>query len=207
LILLVVVVLLGFTWARAFYGSMKAYQSGEALLEQKQFIRAITYFDRSIHWYTPFNPYVEKSARKLWGIGEEAEKQGDLTLALIAFRTIRGGFIAASHFVTPGKDWIERSESRINDLLVKEGKEKSLSQGEKGLPGASGQTQKDPAPDVFWTVVLEIGFLGWVGSLIAFIFFRWGPKKRLGRSPLHAFRWVGLALVFFALWIVGLMKA
>ncbi len=78
-------------WARAFYGAMETYARGEKLLEEGQTIRAITYFDRALHWYAPLNPYVEKATLKLWEIGEKAEKAGDTRMALIAFESIRSG--------------------------------------------------------------------------------------------------------------------
>ena len=112
IILCLVAIGLMMVWVRAFYGSMQAYQQGEVYLEEKQYVRAVTFFDRSIHWYTPFNPYVRKSAERLWGIGEHAEKEGDVQLALIAYRTIRRGFYGASHFITPGMAWINKASGR-----------------------------------------------------------------------------------------------
>jgi len=205
MVLLAMVVLLFMTWVRCFYGSMEAYKTGEEMLKQKQLIRSITYFDRSMHWYTPWNPYVEKSAGRLWEIGERAEQEGDLTMALIAFRTIRGGFYAASHFVTPGKKWIEKSESKIDQLVRMEKKEELESRQSK-LKEMIRQSQKGSSPNVFWTVILEIGFLGWVGSLFGFILRKWGPKE--GSSHvLRPFTWLGFGSVFFAMWITGMMKA
>jgi hypothetical protein len=60
------VLLLLILWVRVFYGSMQDYKTGETLLRENQTIRAITYFDRSLHWYAPLNPYVERSAKRLW---------------------------------------------------------------------------------------------------------------------------------------------
>jgi hypothetical protein len=207
LVLLVMAVFLFLTWVRAFYGSMKAYRTGEELLEQKQFIRAITYFDRSIHWYTPFNPYVEKSARRLWEIGEQAKKDRDIKMALIAFRAIRGGFYSASHFITPGKNWIEKSETMIVALSSEEVKNGAGSKGMEKSEETKTWNDKGSSPDVFWTVVLEVGLLGWVGSLFGFIFAKWGPRKSSGKSLYKMLAWTGSALGFFVIWIVGMMKA
>lgn len=205
MVLLTVGVFLFMTWVRCFYGSMEAFSTGEEMLRQNQLIRAITYFDRSIHWYTPWNPYVEKSAERLWEIGEKAVQDGDLTMALIAFRTIRGGFYAASHFVTPGKEWIEKSEAKIDQLVRTENNAASKSR-ESELKEMIRKNQKGASPDVFWTVILEIGFWGWVGSLFGIIFRKWGPKDGQA-NPIGPLAWVGLCIVFFAVWIIGMMKA
>jgi hypothetical protein len=104
---------------------------GEAHFTANQYIKAITFFDRSIHWYTPFNPYVRKSAERLWEISKDAQKRGDIRLALIATRTIRRGFIAERSFYTPGRDWIEKCDLRIYDLLKIEQHRTDVLKGEE----------------------------------------------------------------------------
>jgi len=205
LTLVLALVILLLVWARAFYGSVKDYEKGEELLQKNQPIRAVTYFDRSIHWYTPLNPYVEKSARRLWEIGQKAEQQGDSKVALIAYRTLRSAFYSARHFTTPGQEWIEKCETRINHLTTIEGK--SEIKDDDGTPGIRQQTPGDSDPDVFWSVVLEIGFLGWIGSMIAFIF-TWRHSSKDRRKRLwRGYQWVVLAVGFFALWITGMFRA
>jgi len=194
-------------WVRSFYGSMKAYHEGETYLKEHQYIKAITFFDRSIHWYTPFNPYIRKSAERLWEIGNHAEGQGDIKLALIAFRTIRRGFHAASSFYSPGKRWIEKCELKINELVMieeeKEGGREDFKSSKEITPGGQNRV----SPSIFWTIILEIGFLGWVGSVIGFIIFILGRKGESKYLTFSSLTWIGLIFVFFALWIVGMMKA
>jgi hypothetical protein len=192
-------------WSRAFIGSIQAYHKGETYLEGKQYVRAVTFFDRSIHWYTPFNPFIEKSAERLWEIGEQAEKEGDIQLALIAYRTIRSGFYGASHFVIPGKIWIEKCDRKINALKGK--KEREISEDSGSLKEALIQEQRNTAPAVLWTIVLEIGFLGWIGSVIGFIMFRLRHKKEDEYRSSSGFLWLIPTVCFFGLWIIGMMKA
>ena len=200
------VIMVAMIWARAFYGSMQAYKKGEVHLAEHRYIKAVTFFDRSIHWYTPFNPYVEKSAERLWEIGLHAERQRDVRLALIAFRTIRRGFYAASNVVTPGRMWIERCETKIDELVRTEEKIRERDKVFESEKKLILRSQKTESPDVFWSITLEIGFLGWVGSVIGLIMF---ALKRKGEAkPVTSLSpWVGLALIFFALWIVGMIKA
>ncbi|MGD2127617.1 MAG: hypothetical protein PVG99_16180 [Desulfobacteraceae bacterium] len=206
-ILALIVIGLAMVWVRTLYGSIQAYKKGETYLKENQFIRAITFFDRSMRWYTPLNPYVEKSAERLWEIGERAERDRDIKLALIAFRTIRGAFIAASHFTTPGKAWIEKSESRITKLVRNEVQERAMGGDSKASKNVISQSQESAHPDIFWSVIVEIGFLGWVGSVIAFIVLRLRPTAESKRFISLITPWVPLAIVFFVLWIVGMIKA
>ena len=196
-------VVLAMVWARAFYGSVQAYHEGEAYLEKGQIIEAITFFDRSIHWYTPFNPYVRQSAEHLWEIGLRAEQQGDSQLALIAIRTIRRGFYAARSFYTPGKAWIGKCDTKIASLMAKKLGAASMENTE--TPPLV--KRNNPEPDIFWTLVLEIGFLGWIGCVIGFLIHSLteGQTPRLRSRP--AILWGVMVLIFFTVWIVGMMRA
>ncbi|MBW2064745.1 MAG: hypothetical protein JRJ03_07380 [Deltaproteobacteria bacterium] len=194
-------------WARAFYGSVKAYQKGEGFLKQGNYIRAITYFDRSIHWYTPLNPYVRKSAERLWEIGEKAQETGDTKLALIAYRTIRSGFYAASHFIVPHGEWIERAEARIAALVEKEQENRAVAKDIASLRDAIRESQEARTPDVSWTIVLEVGLLGWIGSIILFIMVYLKREGVSGFFRISALKWFSATAVFFFMWIIGMMRA
>ncbi|MFH1481250.1 MAG: hypothetical protein ABIG67_08270, partial [Pseudomonadota bacterium] len=187
---------LGIIWARAFYGSLQAYGEAERFLKQGNTIRAITYYDRSLHWYTPFNPYVQRSAERLWEIGIRAEKEGDMKLALISFQTIRGGFIASMGFYSPGKGWIERCEGKIEDIVKRAG-------GQGRDQGDSGRV----SPGIFWSTMVEVGFLGWMGGVIGLILDGIRRKETSKPYVIPFILWIGATAGFFILWIVGMMKA
>jgi hypothetical protein len=187
-------------WARAFYSSMEAYNTGEALLKENQTIRAITYFDRSLHWYAPGNSYLERAATRLWEIGERAEKDGDLRMARIAFESIRNASYGTTHVFTPGKEWIRRAESKIHALSGAEGRQKE-GNAEPWSP------KKGPYPHALWSVAVVLGFLGWTGSLMGFIFTAWPKEHRDGKPSREKILWFSLVLAFGALWFVGMVMA
>jgi amino acid permease len=196
----VVFFLLVILWGRVFYGSIQDYKTGETLLKENQTIRAITYFDRSLHWYAPLNPYLERSAKRLWEIGERAEKEGDIRMARIAFESIRNAFYGTSHVFTPGQKWIDRAETRI----------KKLTDGRAYRHGEDAKAAEAPKrshPHVVWSVAVVLGFLGWVGSAFGFII----SVFRKDRGTEKAFRkglvWLCLILAFAALWVAGMVMA
>jgi len=196
----VFLVVLLILWIRVFYGSMQDYKTGETLLKENQTIRAITYFDRSLHWYAPLNPYVERSAERLWEIGQKAEKEGDRRMARIAFESIRNACYGTSHIFTPGEEWIDKAESRIKKL---EGEK--TPKGDDEIEGE--HPTKSPHPRVGWSVSVVVGFLGWIGSVLGFIVcvFR---KDRRDKKPFYEnLVWVSLIVAFGVLWFAGMVMA
>lgn len=60
-------------------------------------------------------------------------------------------------------------------------------------------------PSVGWTIVLLIGFFGWIGSTVGFIFQGITRENRLNKK--RALMWGLLIVVFYAMWIAGLYFA
>jgi hypothetical protein len=187
-------------WLRVFYGSMEAYRTGETLLKENQTIRAITYFDRSLHWYAPINPYLERAATRLWEIGEKAQKEGDLRMARIAFESIRNASYGTTHVFTPGKEWIKRAESKINRLAAG-ASHRNDGNAEPWSP------KKRPYPDAIWSVAVVLGFLGWVGSVLGFISAALPSDQGNKGTSRRILVWLFLIVAWGALWFAGMVMA
>ena len=146
-----------------------AYRYGLTPATLFYFVFAIREYDTSMHFFFPFSPYMDKSARRLWQIGEMFENRGQLDWAEIAYQSLRSSFYAVRSFYTPGKDWINRCDDKIADLnvksLIKDGSLKPEdAQAERAKHMMVLKT--DRAPSVFWSVLAEIGFFGWAGSAL-----------------------------------------
>lgn len=196
----VIVIVLLMVWVRALVGSAGAYRQGEESLERNRMTEAIVYFDRAVHWYAPLNPWAASSAERLWGLSESAESAGDYRLALKALNSLRSGYLAAQGLFSPGRDWIRRCEDRID----------RISAVAHGTPDSSkpprtedARSRRSPAPSLYWTLLLEFGLLGWIGTVIWLILGH-GVKKRTTANRL---KWGMLLAFFFAIWIVGMIKA
>ena len=193
----ILILLFLMVWVRAYIGSMHSWEQGEALFQENKYIRAVTFFDRSIHWYTPFNPYVERSAQRLWEIGARAEKDGDVMLALIAFRTIRRGFYGTGGLNTPGKGWIDKSNTKIRELSKQE-----KNKGERTV-----EKRLQPPPDIFWSLMVEVGLLGWMVTMVI-LAVRLFKRERGKKSPVYSrIAWGVLSCCFFVLWVISMLKA
>jgi hypothetical protein len=136
------------------------------------------------------------------------EQRGQPDWAIIAYSSIRSSFYASRSLYTPGKDWIRKCDDKIADLNVK------IMINEGFLKPDEGQAEKarflhvmrvDKMPSPFWSVLVEIGFFGWIGSVIFTI---WKGFNFFGEiNTKKAFYGFIMFLLFFSLWVVSLLKA
>ncbi|MFH0926734.1 MAG: hypothetical protein V1872_14070 [bacterium] len=193
---------------RVFYGCITEFKKAEKSFQDKNYKDAIMYYDAAIHWYTPFNKYVARSAERLWETGGILEAQGDNRLAIEAYRAIRSSFYAARSFYTPYPGWIKRCDDKISTMMARE---EPTCEEDKHRTFEERKTEhlsflhKDYAPDVFWSMFLEFGFIGWITCTILFIFRVFEGEK--GFHNQRALFWGSFIILFYGMWIVGMMKA
>jgi hypothetical protein len=60
-------------------------------------------------------------------------------------------------------------------------------------------------PSTFWSIILIIGFFGWIGSVFAFIFKAIDENDRLIKKK--ALFWYVIFVICYALWIIGMRQA
>lgn len=190
----------------------REYRGAEAARAEGKIVPAIVHYHRAIRWYLPGAFYVTRSAQGLWELGSEAEKRGERETALMAYQELRSGFYASRSFYTPGKAWIEKCNQKIASLMA-EWEMASRGNG-GGPPGESLETLRErhfallsgkDRPGFFWSALLVIGFVGWVGASVAFILLVFRGDK--GFDGKRALGWGGLFLCFYFLWILGMLKA
>ena len=136
------------------------------------------------------------------------EKKGDERAALEAYFSLRGSLYGVRSFYVPHAEWIEKTNESIANIWAARdpysAEERKMSAGERKEEYLK-ILRKDRAPKVGWSVVTEIGFFGWVGSALIFIFTF--LKKEGGLAKRRALVWGGCIIIFYFLWIMGMVRA
>jgi hypothetical protein len=104
-------------WGNTLYRQYAQFEKGERGVAAGDFLAAVSGYESAIHMYTPLSPLVERSAVRLWELGELALQRGDQQRALIAYRSLRSSFYAVAGINTPGQEWIRKCDGRIAQLL------------------------------------------------------------------------------------------
>lgn len=191
-----------------FYMQRSHYLQAEKYYLAADFKLATLEYDAAMHYYTPWSPYIRKSAERLWQIGEMLEKKGKPNLAIIAYSSIRSSFYASRSLYTPGKEWIEKCDDKIAslnvNLLIDDG---TIKPGE-----AEAEKKKhlfvmrtDRAPDPIGSVFLEFGFFGWLASIVFFIVKGFDEEGKIKlRSALYG---IVFFICSFAIWVISALRA
>jgi hypothetical protein len=195
-------------YVKVAYNASHDFALGEESYTHGEYKVAITHYERTIKWYTPLSTVVQRAVERLWQLGTEAEARGDVSLALEAYQTLRSSLYAVQSFYIPYQSWIPKSEARIAPLLAKTkvGAEAGAEQGEDKLAQDTArfamQLQRHVGPHLGWSILLEIGFLGWVGATVGLIWYVVDENGNFARR--QGLLWGSLIAVFFALWLIGM---
>lgn len=202
---LVSVLLLSVLLGKVFYESRSEWMKANREIKAGQMEEAVHHLGRTIHWYFPGNPYTEKACKQLFHLGGKVEAENP-RLALLAYDSLRGSLHAIRSFYWPYKEWIPKANFRIAELRAKEQVHNEPGLGfEKALAFHQNVLIVDERPRIAWVWVVEIGFLGWILSVLGWIWKGFTPEgAMLFRRSIP---WMASVVLFFALWIVGLMRA
>jgi len=186
------------------YSARQEFVYGEQAFTRGEYAVAITHYERAIKWYTPFSKTVQLAVERLWQLGTEAEARGNSPLALEAYQSLRSSLYAVQSFYIPYQSWIPKSEERIATLLAKtkvgtEPQEDKLAQDTARF---AIQLQRHVGPHLGWSILVEIGFLGWVGATVGLIWYVVDEAGNFARR--QGLLWGSLIAAFFALWLIGM---
>jgi len=191
-------------YAKIAYNAGQDFAHGEEAYTQSEYQAAITHYERTIKWYTPLSPVVRRAVERLWQLGTEAEARGEVSLALAAYQSLRSSLYAVQSFYVPYQSWIPKSEERIAPLLAqtKAGDDQGADRVAQDTVRFAGQLQRPIGPHLGWSVLVEIGFLGWVGAAVGLIWHVVDEQGNFARR--QGILWGGLLTIFFALWLISM---
>ena len=116
-ILLAILLALCLLWGNVWQRQQNQYCEGLAGEQQGNFMVALTGYESAIRMYLPFSAAVERSAQRIWALGQAAEQRHDIEQALAAYRSLRSAFYAVRWLQQPGQDWIDRCDTKIAALV------------------------------------------------------------------------------------------
>lgn len=193
--------------ARVISSAKEELGEAEARVEQGDLDGAIVHYRRAARWYAPFSPYHVTALDGLAKIAVEAEQKGEVERALSAYRAVRGSIMATRSFYVPEQARLRAANTRIAALMAElppPGMDagKSKAQIEREHLALLSQM---PGPSVLWTLVLLVGFFGWVSAAFAFSVRAIDEQDRWVMP--EARKWGTLIALGFGLFVLGMALA
>ncbi len=190
---------LGLVWARCRADAAREFRAAESSVQQGDPRKAVLHYGRSMRWRTPGSPYPDASARCLWDLGAKAGARGEAPLARHALETLRSAVLSGRGLRRPGSEWIERCDAHLTTL----GRGPSF----KSYHPASLSALSLPpeGPSATGSLLLVIGFLGWIGCAAGLALS--GKRKTDGSARRSALPMKILLAIFYLLWLVGIVVA
>jgi hypothetical protein len=104
----------------------------------------------------------------------------------------------------PYQSWIPKSEERIAPLLAKTkaGEEPNADKLQQDTARFAMQLQRHVGPHPGWSILVEIGFLGWVGATVGLIWYVVDEAGHFARR--QGLLWGSLMAICFALWLIAM---
>ncbi|MFH1262254.1 MAG: hypothetical protein V1495_02250 [Pseudomonadota bacterium] len=190
---------------KVLYESRREWNEGWTAVRAGRTEDAILHLERAIHWYLPGNPFTGKAVRALWEIGQGAEAS-DPARALLAYDALRGSLHSIRSFYWPYREWIEKSNERIAQLRASEESKRDPSRPfEKALEFHRQVLIPTDRPRIGWVLWAQLGFWGWIGSVVGWIFRGFDREGRMQMR--RSLPWITALVLFFTVWVIGLSRA
>lgn len=185
-----------------------SFDAGNVALEQNELEGAVFHFRSSARWYFPGNPWVGPSLDQLIAIADIAASEKNWKLAVHAYDSARAAILGTRSFYTPNGSRLNEINARLPDVLWEA--RLAHEHGPKPAPGDetalkeffAARLKTDYAPNAFWSVVICLGFVGWILGTFLALRFGFSNDGRVAKSGL--LRFGGLAVGGFLAWLGGL---
>jgi hypothetical protein len=158
---------------------------------------AIVELGRAARWRVPLADHDERARARLEAIADTAEQAGDLELALVAWRELRGALLGTRSLALADPDQLARANAGIVRGMVAEAHA-------SGRPDARERWQAEldaaPARDTLASRVAALLFVLWLASLIGFVLRGLDADGRL--IARHGIAWAAVSLALLLAWIL-----
>ena len=197
-VLLVVVIGVAALVVRALVGSIAEYHEGDGAVIKNDLARAMTHYERAVRWYAPGNPYAHAALGSLIVTCNRVAQEQSTQAGFDCYSRARSAILSVRSFYTPyGTELaaIDETLARLSDQL--------------GYPGDEMRRKLalrfEASP--LWSLVAALGLVGWIGGVAGAIWTGVDPETGRPRRTRKSLGFLGLFVLSFGLWLLGLWLA
>lgn len=197
----------GLLLGRVLWSSQEEFDLGRDAFERGDRQAAVLHLGRAAHWYAPGSPFVAAALDELRQIGRQAEMEGQVELALSAYRAIRSSCLGTRSFYTPHRGRLNEANRRIAALMARQppppmDRGKTVAQRQEEHLALLERVEE---PQPLWSAVACVSFVLWVVGAFGFILRALDPELRPRRR--QALKWGSIVTGGLILWVIALLLA
>lgn len=181
--------------------------AGEQAVARGDVREGVLRLRRAAHWYLPGGGPSARAHERLEAVALQAESQGRVEHAMMAWRAVRSSALATRWLWIPERDRLERANRHLAALMAElppppedQGKDRGHLRDEHYALLA-----EDRAPEPAWVVVLGTGFALWLSAAL------WAARRgwdALDRPRPRALAVAGAVALFgVCLFLLGVARA
>jgi len=197
-------------WLRVSTSAVEEWDRAIAAEQQGDLEMAIDHYQYAVRWYTPFSSTPRNAADALERLALQARQNGNTSLALRAYRRLRGAILATRGLFSP----FEARRDAVNTALAELTADQQLAAG-----GPTVRSRKrsqlvkdhrallalDPIPSRLWSLAVILSFAAWVLGAFATIRRGFDENAKIQRRAFS--RWGMFTALSFGFWMLGLYNA
>ncbi len=168
---------------------------------------AVAHYRRAARMDAPFSPYSAEALERLADLGSEAEDEGDVELALSAWRSIRAATLGSRSFYVPHAESLREADEHIARLMAAQpppAMDARLSVEEREAAHLA-LLEAEVGPRPLASLVAIVGLVTWIAA--AFLFATRALADGDALVPREARRWAGVFVLGLGMFVVGLAWA
>ncbi|MEE2756438.1 MAG: hypothetical protein VYA30_07240 [Myxococcota bacterium] len=197
-------------WGRTWWSSRAELTRAVALERAGKIEQAIEHYQYAARWYSPLAKAPEEARAALQRIAADAERKGNLDVALKAYRRLRGAILSTRGMTNPGLNLLSSTNKAIAGLMAKQ-------QFRLADASSAGRTEAeleahhlrllalDPIPGFGWSALIVLSFLGWISGV--FYVIRRGLNEDLTVEKGPFLKGTFATILLLAIWVFALTQA
>jgi hypothetical protein len=201
--ILLIALLLAVVATRLLIDGHEAMSQGAALERDGKRAEAVAAYRDAARAYVPLSPYSSLGFERLFAIGKQAQEQGDVALARLAFETFRGAALSIRSVYTPHRHELVDVNRRLSELYaLRDASQAGSPDSARPKKYFADLLSAPVGPSLPRAVGALLGLGLWISAVIAFLFLGLDqtlrPKKPVVLGSGIAFA-VGVALFAWGL--------
>ncbi len=193
---------LALLYVRAGTGSRREFSLGAAAESADDWESAVLHYRHSVQWHAPGLGKSDGAFAALVRVGDERADAGDVSGALVSYRSARLSVMAVRHLGTPFAADLPDLHTKIATLMAEQSGGGNV---DAERYAAELNAYEDRRPNPLLSLAASAGFFGWLAALGMLAWRGFSSEGAVKSKPFLT--WLGVSVVCLCIWLASVRFA